>query len=385
MIKEYKKKDGSKAYMFVAYLGVDPITGKQKRTTRRGFKTKRDAKIAEARLQAEIEENGFSVKPKQMTFQEVYDVWLPVYKATVKESTYQVQKDVIRLHILPKFGTLKVNTITTLYCQRTVNEWAEKYKKVPNLIGLTQRILEFARTSLKLIKDNPMKDVVRPKQSNVLNDNKYRAPFYNAKQLQEFLDKVKEMDPQQSYVVFRLIAYTGMREGEVCGLKWIDFDEVNETLTVRRTVARGEDYKKIIQNPKTKAGTRIIALDSETASILKWWRNEQRKLMLYLGYNTNSPDQFIITNDKNEFQYAQYPYALLKKLRKKFDIPPITVHGLRHTHCTLLIEAGASIKEAQERMGHENTEMVLEVYTHVNQQRRNKLGNNFASLIEKSN
>lgn len=260
-----------------------------------------------------------------------------------------------------------------------------KYKKVPNLIGLTQRILEFARTSLKLIKDNPMKDVVRPKRSNVLNDNKYRAPFYNAKQLQEFLDKVKEMDPQQSYVVFRIIAYTGMREGEVCGLKWIDFDEVNETLTVRRTVARGEDYKKIIQNPKTKAGTRIIALDSETASILKWWRNEQRKLMLYLGYNTNSPDQFIITNDKNEFQYAQYPYALLKKLRKKFDIPPITVHGLRHTHCTLLIEAGASIKEAQERMGHENTEMVLEVYTHVNQQRRNKLGNNFASLIEKSN
>lgn len=74
MIKEYKKKDGSKAYMFVAYLGVTPLTGKQKRTTRRGFKTKRDAKMAEARLQAEIEENGFSVKPKQMTFQEVYNV-----------------------------------------------------------------------------------------------------------------------------------------------------------------------------------------------------------------------------------------------------------------------------------------------------------------------
>lgn len=54
MIKEYTKKDGSKAYMFVAYLGVDPLTGKQKRTTRRGFKTKREAKIAEAKLQAEV-------------------------------------------------------------------------------------------------------------------------------------------------------------------------------------------------------------------------------------------------------------------------------------------------------------------------------------------
>lgn len=55
MIKQYTKKDGSKAYMFVAYLGVDPITGKQKRTTRRGFKTKREASIAEARLQTEIQ------------------------------------------------------------------------------------------------------------------------------------------------------------------------------------------------------------------------------------------------------------------------------------------------------------------------------------------
>ena len=71
--------------MFVAYLGVDPLTGKQKRTTRRGFKTKRDAKIAKARLQAEIEEKIFSIAPKQMTFQKVYNVWLPVYNTTIKE------------------------------------------------------------------------------------------------------------------------------------------------------------------------------------------------------------------------------------------------------------------------------------------------------------
>ncbi|MDE9803665.1 Arm DNA-binding domain-containing protein [Staphylococcus pseudintermedius] len=59
MIKKYKKKDGTTAYMFVAYLCTDPITGKQKRTTRRGFKTEREAKIAEARLQREVSQNGF--------------------------------------------------------------------------------------------------------------------------------------------------------------------------------------------------------------------------------------------------------------------------------------------------------------------------------------
>src|SRR5699024_9461902 len=98
MIKKYTKKDGSTAYMFVAYLDVDPITGKQKRTTRRGFKTKREAILAEAKLQTEIKENGFGVAPKKMTFKEVYQLWLPIYESTVKESPFQIQKNVIEKH-----------------------------------------------------------------------------------------------------------------------------------------------------------------------------------------------------------------------------------------------------------------------------------------------
>lgn len=380
MIKEYHLKNGSKRYQFHIYLGIDPLTGKEVRTTRRGFKNRKDAKLAIARLKLEFEAGDFGNAAKRMTFKEVFDVWLPTYETTVKESTFQVQSDVIRLHILPTFGDLFVDKLTTAFCQEQVNNWHRYYAKCANLIGLTQRILEYARINLKIINNNPMKDVIRPKKQRKLKEDVYEAPYYDAEQLNHFMSCVEQMD-FQTHVVFRIIAYTGMRQGEVCGLRWTDFDEVNQTIAVKRTVARGKDYKKIIQPTKTISSERVIPLDDKTASILKHWKNEQRKLMLSVGYNTNTPDQYIITNDVNDFQYSQYPYARLKVIREKFPIAEITVHGLRHTHCTLLLEAGVPIKEVQDRLGHEDTDMVLEVYSHINKKNKKKIGNAFADFV----
>lgn len=107
MIKKYKKKDGTTAYMFVAYLGTDPITGKQKRTTRRGFKTEREAKIAEARLQTEVSQNGF-LNNDITTFEEVYKLWLEQYENTVRESTYQRVLTLFDTAILEHFKDIPV-------------------------------------------------------------------------------------------------------------------------------------------------------------------------------------------------------------------------------------------------------------------------------------
>lgn len=380
MIKEYSLKNGERRYKFQLYLGIDPVTGIKKKTTRRGFKTRKEANLEIARLKLNFEEGEYGTVKKRMTFNEVYELWLPIYETTVKESTFQMQSDVIRLHILPRFGRLYVERITTAYCQEQTNDWHSYYKKHPNLIGLTQRILEYARLNLKLIKENPMKDVIRPKRQRKLKEDVYEAPYYNKEQLNHFMSCVEQMD-ELTHVVFRIIAYTGMRQGEACGLRWNDFDEVNGTLSVRRTVSRGKNYQKNLQPTKTIAGERTIPIDQETANILKRWKINQRKDMLMRGHNTNTPDQFIITNDKNEFQYSQYPYARLKQIRKKFKIDPITVHGLRHTHCTLAFEAGATLKEVQDRMGHEDTDMVLEVYNHVNKKHKAELGNKFANYL----
>ena len=127
MIKKYTKKDGSTAYMFVAYLGIDPITHKQKRTTRRGFKTEREAKIAEAKLQTEVQANGF-LNNEITTFKQVYELWLEQYKHTVRESTYQRVVTLFNTAILQHFDNVSIKSITIPYCQRVINKWNDKYK-----------------------------------------------------------------------------------------------------------------------------------------------------------------------------------------------------------------------------------------------------------------
>lgn len=131
MIKQYKKKNGEKAWYFKTYLGIDPLTRKKKYTTKRGFKTQKEAKIALSRLELEIEKTGFSVEKKEIpTFKEIYDLWYEQYKNTVKESTLFVQRNAIEKHIIPKFGSLPLDKITVVYCQEQVNDWFSYYKKI---------------------------------------------------------------------------------------------------------------------------------------------------------------------------------------------------------------------------------------------------------------
>ncbi|CXQ75061.1 Integrase [Staphylococcus aureus] len=143
MIKKYKKKDGSTAYMFVAYLGTDPITGKQKRTTRRGFKTEREAKIAEAKLQTEVSQNGF-LNNDITTFKEVYELWLEQYQNTVRESTYQRVLTLFDTAILEHFQDVPIKKITVPYCQKVINKWNKKYSDIKAIRIYTSNVFKYA-------------------------------------------------------------------------------------------------------------------------------------------------------------------------------------------------------------------------------------------------
>ena len=126
--KQYEKKDGKKYWMFSAYLGKDPLTGKDRRTTKRGFRTQKEAKLALSRLQVEIDKKGLHT-PNNMTFNELAELWMSNYQTTVKASTYSRTKIILNKHLLPKFGKLSVQKITTAYCQKVVNEWSKTIKQ----------------------------------------------------------------------------------------------------------------------------------------------------------------------------------------------------------------------------------------------------------------
>lgn len=379
--KYIDSKTNKTMYQLKGYVGTDQFTGKKIYKTLNGFAKKKDAETAERSLKNELESNGSLFTPKRMRFREVAALWLPIYEVSVKESTFQIQSDVIKNHILSEIGEQYVDKITTAYCQSLVNKWTNQFSRANNVINLTQRILEYARKNLKIIKSNPMLDTEKPKKARLLKSERYEAPYYNSKQLNHFLECANKLNDNKAHTILRVISYTGIREGEACGLMWQDFDEVNNTLTIERAVIRGKNYKKKIGTTKSLASDRTISIDDKTAQILRNWKKEQRETMLMLGFNTNSATQFMFTNDRNEYYHPLYPYDRIKAVRKKFVIDDITVHGLRHTHCTLLFESGKSLKEVQERLGHENTNMVLEVYNHVNIENKKEIGNDFANFI----
>ncbi len=380
-IKKYTKKDGSKAYMFNLYLGTDPVTGKQRRTTRRGFRTMAEAKTALSRLELDVMENGLPTsKRKIMTFEEVYKLWFEQHKATVKESSAYIHNTIIKVQVLPYFGTLRVDKIDTAYCQKQVNRIFKTLKNYNSAINLIRRIFDYAKV-MKQIKTNPMNDVIIPKKRKTLDDTDKPVNFYTKEQLRTFLETLKEHAPYQMYVAFRVMAFTGMRKGELAALKWSDVDFENGTISINKTVAFNNAGKFHIQTPKTRKSIRTISIDDTTLNALKTWKNELRKELFKQGQNIDKGDGFIFHTQKGNF-IIKYIDKFLPSFLKKYNLPPIKPHGFRHTHASLLFESGASIKEVQDRLGHENIKTTMDIYTHVTKSAREKTAEKFAKYID---
>ncbi|ENI5459408.1 site-specific integrase [Staphylococcus pseudintermedius] len=376
MIKKYKKKDGTTAYMFVAYLGTDPITGKQKRTTRRGFKTEREAKIAEARLQTEVSQNGF-LNNDITTFEEVYKLWLEQYENTVRESTYQRVLTLFDTAILEHFKDIPVKKITVPYCQKVINKWNKQYSDMKAIRIYESNVLNYA-VNLKTIADNPFKYTKAPRKKETKQDASMK--YYSSDELKQFLTFVED-DPLY-YAIFRTLAFTGFRRGELMALTWNDIDFTKQTISINKTCARGSNYKLVIQEPKTKSSYRTISIDDKTASVLKSWRTYQRVESLKYGHNTSDKHQHVFTTVRdNKPLYPEHTNKVLNAMCDKHHFKRIKVHGFRHTHCSLLFEAGLSIQEVQDRLGHGDIKTNMDIYAHVTEKQRDQVAEKFANDI----
>lgn len=379
MIKKYQKKNGTIAYMFKAYLGIDPVTGKKKYTTKRGFKSPKEARKAYNRLMVQVEENDV-VTDSQRLFSELADEWFEQYKNTVRESTYVAQKLAYKKHIFPFFGNLKISRISIPYCQKQVNHWYSYYKKYSNLIGLTSSVFKYA-LSLRLIRSNPMDAVIRPKSKKRIDEERYSAPYYEKEELLEFLEIAKNY-PDPIYPIFRILAFTGLRKGELLALRWKDIDFEKRTLSVKQTLATCDKWEIKFQVPKTEKSLRTISIDSETLQVIKQWQLKQKEYFLKMGIKpAKNGEQLLFVSEENKPLYLDYVNHNLKIIIKENNLKRITPHGFRHTHCSLLFESGASLKEVQVRLGHTDIKTTMDIYTHVTKRQTEETANRFADFM----
>lgn len=367
-IKDYKLKSGKKRYEFVISLGQNS-NGDRVQVHRRGFKTYAEAETVFNKL-SQTKPDNF-VKQKQIKVSKLRDLWFENYKTQVKESTANKNKQVFDNHVIPDFGNQYVDKITVAELQKWADRKAKQIVKYRDAINEFNALFEYG-IRLNYVSENPLKRIIIPKKtSRPRRDTEHNV--YTRDELNQFLEVAKEYGLVQ-YTYFKLLSATGLRKSEALALTWQDIDLKAGTLSVNKTLAYGLDNKTIIQPPKSPKSKRILPISDSLKEVLIDYKQKQKIISNKLFHTIkgtylkmSKPDQWlksIYAKDHEE----KVKYANTHNLKEpQPDLHHITVHGFRHTFATLLIaETNVKPKTVQMLLGHENIQMTLDIYTHVN-------------------
>lgn len=380
-IIKYTNKDGKSLYKFQIYVGRRETTGTPIYVRKRGFEYYREAKEAYKEICDQIKKGTYdSKKRKRYKVSDLVDLWLRGYKNTVRNSTYASTLGIINNHILPDLGTYYLDQLQSAKCIEVVNGWAEiAPKSVKKFMIYANKILDKG-VEWQMLQQNPMKYVDCPK----IKKNKLDfTDFYSKEELEKFLEEAKKSQPYKIFAFFRLLAYAGIRRGEALALTWGDIDFKTNILSINKTVAQGEKNKLMIDNPKSESGFRDIPLDSQTMAILEEWRKKQREEMFKLGYNTDHQEQLVFPNESNGLYQPSRVAEWDRKISESGELRYIKPHGFRHTHATLLLEAGVTMQDIKKRLGYSNISITMDTYAHVTKARDYKTVGMFEQFMSR--
>ena len=350
-----KRKDGRWEGRYTA--GRDPDTGKAIYKNVLG-KTQAEAK---AKLKQAIEEaKGLdAAKVGRYTIGQWMDVWFEHYaKVKVRPSSHQTYRGYIDNHIKPNIGKIPLEKLTSLELQKFYKRLLEKgrvnriesrkqskglsAKTVRNIHQIISSAMQLAREQ-NLITGNPAEGCALPRLEH------REMKTLPVEQLQSFLREAKESGV---YELYYLELATGLRRGELLGLKWEDIDLEQGDLRVKRQIARinGE----VVEAPlKTKNAYRTLPLAEDTVSILL----EQKKKVDGNPWVFPSPTGGPISPDS--------VLHMLHRVLKRAGLPRVRFHDLRHTFATLALQNGVDVKTVSGMLGHFSAGFTLDTYAHV--------------------
>lgn len=366
--KQYEKKDGTKLWLFEAYLGINKATGKPDKVRRRNFKTKKEAQLSLSRLQVEYEKQGL-VKEKNDTFQEVLDLYLEAYKTTVKEVTFIKNEIKFRKWILPVYGKFRIREVTVKQAQKIVNQWAKETDQYRILHSTAKRVFKYA-INLGIIDTNPLENVMMPKRPTKTAQEVVKV--YTREEFIQLMEYVNSKSggyrSEYDKTLLRFLFYSGCRIGEALSLDWSDIDFENKTVSISKTLSQTK-YGYKVSSPKTETSVSKVSLDEETLSVLKRWSIQQRAVMLQLGITNPT---MVFCGMYKEIITHHAIYARMINITKKAGVPFYGIHVTRHTHASMLLDAGANMKEVQDRLRHTKISMTMDTYGHLSKETKEK-------------
>lgn len=302
----------------------------------------------------------------KITLEQWYYTWLFEYRIKdLKPKSFEKYDGIYRNYIKgTTLGKVKLKDLRSAHIQQYYNRLIDiEGKSLSTVKGLNTRLKPCLTEAEKhgYIQKNYCKLVTLPK------DNTIKEVIILTREQQEnFIQAIKG---HKLEVLFLVALGTGLRIGELLGLKWSDIDFTTNNLTVNRTITRAKKpitgkYEIIEQLPKTKHSIRTVPIPTNIISRLKDHKLEQSKNRLKLGEAYFNND-YVFANDFGYVLDDKRPGRNLNSILKSIEIEPMKFHALRHTYATRLFEASVPPKTVQILMGHSDISTTLDIYTHV--------------------
>ena len=344
--------------------GSDPGTGKQRQKSVTG-RTQKEVAQKLRQITTEIDAGTYQ-EPGKITVGEWLDIWSAEYLGNIKPWTAEKYKSVIRTHIKPALGAIRLDALSAPAVQHFYNECGKDHdgkkglapKTVKNLHGVLHKALQQA-VDVGYIRVNPTSSCKLPRVE------KPEIEPLDSEQIVLFMQAIKGHRYETLYLV---TLFTGMRRGEVCGLLWDCVDFAHGTICVKRQLQKvpGEREKAELTSTKNGKGRTIVPAAS-VMTLLKRHRAEQRTMRLRAG-EAWQENNFVFCNELGQPLSAHTVYQNYKRIVASIGLPGSRVHDLRHSYAVASIMSGDDIKTVQENLGHATAAFTLDRYGHVTEQ-----------------
>lgn len=371
-IKPYQSK-GKTLYRVQVYAGTDPLTGKKKYRSRQGIDSERKAQMVADKLEYLASHDKDITKPKLITFGQLSKEYWENYQLTVRTTTADMVKSLVKAHVTPELDHYRINLITPEIMQQVVNKWARQMPALwTRAYNYVQQVYQFGKKKGVVTRD-PTMLITRPRVSKQRKSD--QLLFWNKDQIAKFFSYIhpdQGLEEMEKYVMFKILFMGGLRRGEMLALLWKDVvikNDAEADVTVDKTLVTN----RRVDDPKTASSYRTVPIyDPDFVAMLKRWDKAQAKYLEGRGLTVKDHDeQRIFATAKNGAKNGSLalstPNKWLSEIIEVHNLKPvITVHKARHSFISNLLIAGVPIPTVQRLAGHSKPDITLAVYAHIN-------------------
>lgn len=313
---------------------------------------------------------GILPEPNKVTVEQWLKTRMEVYKKdSLKPSTYHSYNQLIRLHINPRIGDKKVKDLKPSHIQKLINECYREGRK-DGTGGLSGRTVKYIHSILLQALDQAIKEKLiayNPASADSINLPRHEKPDIQplyTEQARGFLQAIKN---NSLYPLYLMDISTGLRRGELLGLKWQDINFTDKTATIKRSLIQVGGKVVLQESVKTKKSKRIVSLTDDVIAELKRLKARQAQDKLSIGQAYQN-DGYVFCWEDGRPLRPDYVYHHFVDLLEELNLPKSRFHDLRHSFATIMLEQGVDLETISAMLGHNSLAITADIYTHVRQE-----------------